>query len=171
MVSGPSPIASNALGQTGVKAPWFGHFSRVLLIGVAVLCLFIARGFLPHPAEQPIKNPLAVPTEPMPSWAKLYPNAVPDSEDVDTTKLLRLTTWDTPYTVKATPAQIDAFYREVAADEGFTEVRNIGGNHFFENASEDTKFSYMIFADGDRQRVLFQARTFDKPAAATGAPR
>ena len=96
----------------------------------------------------------------MPAWAKIYPGATLTVHP--TIRVLGVTAWQVSYIVKASPDQIRAFYRDLAAEEGFAETNVIGDQHFFIQDSTHNRFSYLTARATEGTDVEFDARTFKK---------
>ena len=135
----------------------YGRLTSALVI-VAGLALGVARGYLGHHADTSLEDPATANVGPMPAWAKLYPGAV--VTETQPMKSPGLVSWYTGYTAQATPQQIDAFYSDVARDEGFTDKGITLGRHFYEDTHND-RFSYSVDADNTLAKIDLDARVYD----------
>ncbi|HLI68052.1 MAG TPA: hypothetical protein VKU90_16935 [Caulobacteraceae bacterium] len=154
----PVQFAAGAAMYFGVRRRLYAP-ALVLAIFTAQTTLDVAMPnfvYDPRVADAPPPLDPEPTTDGMPTWGKLYPGAVVRKSE--TSGILGLTDWDATYTVQATPAQIDSFYKATADATGFNDEMTLAGDHRFTQDSSQDWFSYMIIANGSRPEVLFSAR-------------
>lgn len=93
-----------------------------------------------------------------PSWARIYPGAAVTHAQHIT--LFGLSDWNVTFSTRASPVEIDEFYKRVAIETGFTNVEVFNGLRDFQRDATHDEFSYMTVPMPGWTEVGFRARSW-----------
>jgi hypothetical protein len=106
--------------------------------------------------------------ENMPVWVKIYPGA--KDVQIEPRNFMDLRSWRVTYDVQASPEQIQAFYKQIADSNGFSQDNTPLGMalHEYRQASTNDDFSVVASAGLSGTDVIYDPRSFDHstPSAA-----
>lgn len=116
----------------------------------------------PNNSDSALPKPSPLQIGGMDAWEKLYPDADVITNDVMRMPFHHVVQWRSLYKTKATPEQLDAFYRSLAAQVGFYEEASSPTYHCYMLHGTDSAFDYSIMPDGT---VMFEAAVSDPSGA------